>query len=94
MKMEVFVLRHSFRKYLCNRDFLKKYNAEDLQDFAQTQLSFKFFLDNRSQNVNPDGNPYLGLYCVLGSAEKCFDTQVLLDPFEEYCRNRSYPCRL
>jgi len=83
MKLEFFVLRHSFRKYLCDRNFLEKYNAENLQDFAQTQLDFQFLLDNRYQNVNADGNPDLSLHRVLGSAEKCFDTQVLLDPFEE-----------
>ena len=84
MKREFFVLRHSFRKYLCDREFLEKYDAENLQDSAQTQLDFEFLLDNRYKNVNADSNPYLGLHCVLGSAEKCFDTQVLLDPFEEY----------
>ena len=40
MTLEFFVLRHIFRKYLCNRNFLEKYNAENLQDFAQTQLDF------------------------------------------------------
>ena len=84
MKLNICVLRHSFRKYLCNRNFLEKYNAENLQDFAQTQLDFQFLLDNRYQNVNADSNPDLSLHRVLGSAEKCFDTQVLLDPFEKY----------
>ena len=74
MKLKKFVLRQILRKYLCNRNFLEKYNAENLQDFAQTQLDFEFFLDNRYQNVNTDGNSDLGLHCVLGSAEKCFDT--------------------
>ena len=83
MKLNVFVLRHSFRKYLCNRDFLEKYNAEDLQDFAQTQFDFEFFLDNRYQNVNADGCPDLSFHCVGAGAEKCFDTKVLLDPFEK-----------
>ena len=83
MKLSIFVLRHSFRKYLCNRNFLEKYNAENLQDFAQTQLDFQFLLDNRYQNVNADGNPDLSLHRVLGCAKKCFDSQVLLDPFEE-----------
>ena len=83
MKLEFFVLRHSFRKYLCNKNFLEKYNAENLQDFAQTQLYFEFFLDNRYQNVNADSNPDLSLHCVFGCAEKCFDTQVLLDPLEK-----------
>jgi hypothetical protein len=36
-------------------DFLEKHNAENLQDFAQTQLCFQFFLDDRRQNVNAGG---------------------------------------
>ena len=40
MKLEIFVLRHSFRKYLCNRDFLEKYDAEDLQDYAAARQIF------------------------------------------------------
>jgi len=83
MKLKKIVLRQIFRKYLCNRNFLEKYNAENLQDFAQTQLDFEFFLDSRYENVNTDGNPDLSLHRVFGNAEKCFDTQILLDPFEE-----------
>ncbi len=84
MKLGIFVLRHSFRKYLCNRDFLEKYDAENLQDFAQTQLDFEFFLDNCYQNVNADSNPDLSFHCVCTGAEKRFDSQVLFDPFEKY----------
>ena len=58
MKLDIFVLRHIFRKYLCNRNFLEKHNAEDLQDFAQTQLDFEFFLDNRNKDVNLVTNRY------------------------------------
>ena len=83
MKLKVFVLRHIFRKYFCNKNFFEKCNAENLQDFAQTQLDFEFFLDNCHQNINTDGNPDLSLYRVLGGAEERLDTQVLLDPFEE-----------
>ena len=83
MKLVIFALQKIFRKYLCNRNFLEKYNAENLQDFAQTQLDFEFFLDNRYQNINADGNPDLSLHRVFGRAEKCFDSQVLLDPFEK-----------
>ena len=84
MKLELFILRHSFRKYLCNRDFLEKHNAENLQDFAQTQLDFEFFLDDCDQNVNADGYPDLSLHGVLGSSEERLDSQGLLDPFEKY----------
>ena len=33
--------------------------------------------------VNGDRYPDLRLHCVFGRAEKCFDPQVLFDPFEE-----------
>jgi hypothetical protein len=64
-------------------DFLEKYNAENLQDFAQTQLYFQFFLDDRRQNVNADGCPDLSLDGILGSPEERLDSQILLDPFEK-----------
>ena len=83
MKLDIFILRHIFRKCLCNKNFLEKHNAENLQDFAQTQLDFEFFLDNRVQHVNADGYPDLDFHSVDAGAEKCFDSQVLLDPFEE-----------
>ena len=76
-------MRWNFRKYLCNRNFLENHDAEDLQDFAQTQRYFQFLLDNRYQDVNADGNPDLSLHGILGRAEKRLDTQVLLDPFEK-----------
>ena len=66
MELNTFVLQNIFPNYLCNRNFLEKYNAKNLQDFAQTQLDFQFRLDNRYQNVNADGNPDLSLHCVLG----------------------------
>jgi hypothetical protein len=36
MKLRSSVLRKIFYKYLCNKDFIEKYNAENLQDFTQT----------------------------------------------------------
>ena len=83
MKRSNFILRRSFRNYLFNKNFLEKHNAENLQDFAQTQRDFQFLLDNRYQDVNADGNPDLCLYGIFGCAEKRFDSQVLLDPFEK-----------
>ena len=83
MKLTIFVLQSIFRKYLCNKDFLEKSNAENLQDFAQTQLDFEFFLDNGYQYINADGYPDLGLDRIDTGAEKRFDSQILLYPFEE-----------
>ena len=82
--MDIFTLQNFFRKYLCNRDFLEKHNAENLQDFAQTQLDFQFFLDDCNQNINADGYPDLALHCILGSSKERFDPEILFDPFEKY----------
>jgi hypothetical protein len=81
MKLGNLILQNIFRKYLCNRNFLEKHNAENLQDFAQTQLDFQFLLDNRYQNINADGNPDLCLHCVLGSAEE-FSWEKSMDKLE------------
>ena len=83
MKLSIFILQDVFRKYLFNMDFLEKYNAENLQHFAQTQFDFEFFLDDCDQNINTDGNPDLSLHCVLGSSEEGLDSQILFDPFEK-----------
>ena len=83
MKLNILVLRNIFCKCLCNKDFFEKSNAEDLQDFAQTQLDFEFFLDNRYQNINAYSYPDLRLDSVDTGAEESFDSQVLLDPFEK-----------
>ena len=87
MTLDISLLRHSFRKYLCNMDFLEKYNAENLQDFAQTPLYFQFFLDDRRQKVNADGCPDLSLDGILGSSEERLDSQILLDPFANVLRD-------
>ena len=42
-------------------------------------------LDDRDQDVNRDGDPELRLDGVLRGAEKGFDSQMLLDPFNVQC---------
>ncbi len=83
MKLAISILQKIFRKYLRNKNFLKKCNAENLQDFAQTQLDFEFFLDDCDQNVNADGYPDLSLYGIGTGAEERLDSQILFDPFEK-----------
>jgi hypothetical protein len=41
------------------------------------------FLDDRNKHVSGDRNPDLRLHGVLACAQECFDSQMLLDPFEE-----------
>ncbi len=63
--------------------FLEKCNGENLQDFAEAAFDFQFFLDDRYQHVNADGDPNLGFYRVFGCPVERFDAKVLFDPFEE-----------
>ena len=57
MKPKNMILRDIFHKYLFHRHLFENDNAENLQDFAQTQLDLEFFLDNCDQDINADGNP-------------------------------------
>ena len=41
------------------------------------------FPNDGDQHVNGDGDPDLGLHRVLAGAVEGFDSQVLLDPFEQ-----------
>jgi hypothetical protein len=61
MKPKNLILRDTFHKYLFHRHLFENDNAENLQDFAQTQLDLEFFLDNCDQDINADGNPDLSL---------------------------------
>jgi hypothetical protein len=71
------------REYLKNGGFLEKGEAQNLQNLVGAALEPEFFLDDGYQNVDADGNPDLRLHGILRSTVEGFDTQVLLDPFEE-----------
>jgi len=43
----------------------------------------ELFLHDGHKHVDRDGDPYLGLHCVLRCAEELFDPKVLFDPSEE-----------
>ena len=63
--------------------FIEKRCGENLENCVERMLESQFFLDDGDQDVDSDGNPDLGLHTVGRRAEKSFDAQVLLDPFEE-----------
>jgi len=48
-----------------------------------TERTCNLFLDDGNQQVDRDGDPYLGFDSVLASSEEDLDAQALLDPFEE-----------
>src|ERR1700677_1429658 len=78
-----FFLGEVLREYLKNGGFLEKGEAQNLQNLVGAALEPEFFLDDGYQNVDADGNPDLRLHGILRSTVEGFDTQVLLDPFEE-----------
>ena len=49
----------------------------------QRRIQFELLLDDRHQHVHADGDPDLRSHGVLRGAVKTFDSQMLLDPFEE-----------
>src|ERR1035437_5633055 len=71
------------RKCLKNRRFLKKPYAQNLQHIVKAAIDLQFFLDNRHQHVDANGDPNLRLDRVVGVPVKGLDAKVLLDPFEE-----------
>ena len=43
----------------------------------------ELFADDRQENIDGDGDPDLSFHGVLIVAVKAFDSDALLDPFEE-----------
>jgi hypothetical protein len=50
---------------------------------AQPGIEIQLLFQNGDQQVNGDGDPNLGFDGIFRIPEKDFNTQVLLDPFEE-----------
>ena len=71
------------RQSLKNRGFLEKCEAENLQDFGEAPFELEFAFEDRHQHIDADRNPDLCLDRVRARPEKGFDSQMLLDPFEE-----------
>src|SRR5688572_1947900 len=65
------------------RLFLEEGEAENLQDRMQGRLHVEPLPDDGYEDVDGDCNPHLSLHGVLRGTEECFDSQMLLDPFEE-----------
>ena len=65
------------------RGFLEGIDRQDLVDFVQAQFALKLLFEDGRQQVHADGDPDLGLHRVVRVAVEGFDSQMLLDPFEE-----------
>lgn len=48
-----------------NRALFEEDNAQDLQDFVETELELQLLLDNRHQHIDADGDPDLRLHRIL-----------------------------
>ena len=68
MDTHVAVSRFPVCKYSIHRDFLKKCNAQDLEDFGHTSLDSQFLLHYHYQHVDAQGNPDLCLDGVYGQS--------------------------
>lgn len=68
---------------LKKRRFLEEREAENLQNVGEASFDAQFLSHDRHQDVDADRNPHLSLHGVVGVAIESFDSQVLLDPFEE-----------
>ena len=73
----VFVFKH-----LIYRSFLELGQAQNFYNFVKAAIDAEFLFQDRHEQVNADRDPYLRLHGVRARAEKRFDPQVLLDPFE------------
>ena len=61
----------------------KQRAAQDAHDFEYGSVQLEIVLDNGNETVCDDGDVDLYPHGVFGIAPKTFDTQMLLDPFEE-----------
>ena len=64
-------------------DFFKKVNAQNLHNPIWVVGEQQTFFDDSNEHIDGHGNPYLRTDSVERSAEKRFDAQMLLDPFEK-----------
>jgi hypothetical protein len=70
-------------KYMEQRFFLENSDAQNLENCVKALLQMQPLLDDGYQDVDRDGDPYLGLHGVLRGPEERLDPQMLLDPPEE-----------
>lgn len=83
MTCDWFIVEGIFCKEFIERCFLKKANAQNLQNTVQTLAQFQLLANDGNQNVNTDGDPDLGLHGVDRGSIETANPQVLLDPLEE-----------
>ena len=63
--------------------------AQDAHDLEHGSVQMQVVLDDGDEAIRDNGNMDLYSYGILGVAPEPFDTQMLLDPFEEIMRSLS-----
>ena len=57
-------------------------------------FKLKTLLDDRNEHISADSNPDLRLHRILALAQKCLDSEMLLDPLEEQFHLPALPVQL
>ena len=70
-------------KRLIYRDFLEERDREYLEQCVERGVEGEALLDDCDEDVDRDGDPDLGLHCILAGTEEGLDPQMLLDPLEQ-----------
>ena len=68
-----------FRKCLPHRDFLKQRQAQDLQNYVETQVELQFLLDDGNEGVHTDCDPDFRFHRVGCGAVERLDSQMQFD---------------
>jgi len=68
---------------LIYRETLEDIDAQNLEQSVEAGLQGEALFDDGDEYVDRHRNPDLRLHRVLRNADKAFDAQVLLDPFEK-----------
>ena len=63
--------------------FDQKGASKDAQDLEDGSVQFEVVLDDGNETVRDDGDMNLYAHGIFGLAPESFDTEMLLDPFEE-----------
>ena len=83
MKHRPFCFVLWFCKQLNKRHSFEYRHTEDLQNCVETERQLELLFQDSNKDVYGDGDPDLRFYGILRRAIEAFDSQILLDPFEE-----------
>src|SRR4029078_12731930 len=94
MNSGFFILQRDLRKERVYRGFVENANAEHLEDFEQTSLTFNLLSNYCHQRVHAHSDPQLSTHRVFRTPVERFNSQMLFDPFEEQFHLPALPIEL